>query len=166
MAARDLAGLRSTRAGRGELAGPAPAARQVRSITVRVEQAGDGILRLSTPATPGWVGVARTPHELARLVASAFVENQVAAHSAWRGAAYETPGQALYRKPRPPERGHRPDVHDPAAWRVAGDGRWIAPGSGRSRLWSPESRVVQQVKARRIRLGLPAVPGQAEVGST
>lgn len=148
---------RSTRAGRGQLSGPAPSARQVRSITVRVEQAGDGILRLSSAATPGWVGVARTPHELARLVASAFVENQVSAHSTWRGERYEAPDGARHRRSRPPWR-QRTDASDAAEWRVAEDGRWIAPGSGRSRFWSPDSKQVQQVMERRIRLGLPPVP--------
>jgi hypothetical protein len=156
---------RSTRAGHGQLAGPAPSARQVRSITVRVEQAGDGILRLSSPTTPGWVGVARTPHELARLVASAFVENQVSAHSMWRGQPYEPPDGTRRRSPRSPWR-QRTDTSDAAEWRVAEDGRWIAPGSGRSRFWSPDSPQVQQVMERRMRLGLPAVPEQISPGSS
>lgn len=140
------------------LTGPAATPRQVKSMTIRVDLVHPGMLRLSQPAIPGWVGVARTPVELARLVAAAFTEAQVAAYSLWRGDPYEGLDGTRYRRPRPARRGHRVDVHDPREWRVAPDGRWVAPGSGRSRLWSPESQVVARVKARRVRLGLPAVP--------
>lgn len=147
---------RSTTAGRGELAGPAPTRRQVRSITVMIDAVGPGVLRLSTPATPGWVGEARTPAELARLVASAFLETQVSAYAKWRGVPYEHADGTQYRRPRPSRPGHRMDVHDPRAWRLAPDGRWIDPGSGR--LWRVDSQVVQRVQTRLIALGLNPVP--------
>lgn len=151
---------RSTRAGRGELAGPARVARQVRSITVRVDEVRPGVLRVSQPAAPGWAGEARTPFELARLVAAAFTEAQVAAYSRWRGDPYEGEDGTRYRRPRPARRGHRVDVHDPRDWRVLPDGRWVAPGSGRR--WRPDSQVVQQVRARLVRMGLPATPQDTE----
>lgn len=125
--------------------------------TLRVEQVGPGVLRVSQPTTPGWAGVAKTPAQLAALVASAFTEAQIVAHAVWRGVPYEAQDGTLYRRPpRPARCGHRRDVHDPRAWAVTGDGRWIAPGSGR--LWAADSQAVQRVMARRLRLGLPATP--------
>jgi hypothetical protein len=47
------------------------------------------------------------------------------------------------------------DVHDPRAWRIAGDGRWVDPGSGR--MWRPDSQVVQNVQRRLIALGLDPI---------
>lgn len=147
---------RSTTAGRGELAGPAPTRRQVRTITVIVDAVSPGVLRLSSPATPGWAGEARTPAELARLVASVFLESQVSAYAKWRGVPYEHVDGTQYRRPRPARPGHRVDVHDPRAWRLAPDGRWVDPGSGR--LWRADSQVVQRVQTRLIALGLDPVP--------
>lgn len=155
---------RSTRAGRGQLVGPAQVARQVRSITVQLEQISPGVLRLSQPTAPGWAGVARTPQQLAALVASAFTEAQVAAHARWRNAPYEAPDGQQYRRPLPKRPGRRRDIHDPAAWTVTEDGRWRDPGSGR--LWRPDSQVVQRVQARRIKLGLSACPPSAPSSAT
>lgn len=150
---------RSTNAGRGELAGPARTARQVRVMDVRVEELAPGTLRLSLPTVaPGWSGVATSLPQLRGLLASAFTEAQVSAHAVWRGHPYLGVDSDAYRRPLRRRRGHRADVHDPRDWRVAPDGRWVAPGAGRSRLWDPDSQVVQRVKQRRIRLGLPAVP--------
>ena len=151
-----LVDLRSTRAGRGSLAGPAPVARQVRSITVTLDEIGPGILRLSQANTPGWSGVARTPQELATLVASAFCEAQVSAHAWWKNQPYVAPAGDSYRRPQPKKSGRRRDIHDPAAWTVEPDGRWRDPGSGR--LWRPDSQVVQRVMARRALMGLSPVP--------
>jgi hypothetical protein len=147
---------RSTNAGRGELAGPAPTRRQVRSITVIVDAVGPGVLRVSSPSTPGWAGEARTPAQLAALVASAFVESQVAAYSMWRGVPYEHADGTTYRRPRPSRPGHRKDVHAPQEWRILPDGRWVDPGSGRR--WRPDSQVVQNVQRRLIKLGLDPTP--------
>ncbi len=151
---------RSTRAGRGDLAGPAPTARQVRVIDVRLEELAPGVLRLSLPTSaPGWSGVATSLPQLRGLVASAFTEAQIAAVSVWRNHPYLAVDSDVYRRPQRRRRGHRTDVHDPRDWRVdARSGKWIAPGGGRSRLWDPESQVVQRVRMRRMRLGLPPVP--------
>lgn len=147
---------RSTHAGRGELAGPAPTRRQVRSVTVIVDAVAPGVLRLSSPATPGWAGEARTPAQLAALVASVFVESQVSAYAMWRGVPYEHEDGTQYRRPRPSRPGHRQDVHAPEGWRVLPDGRWLDPGSGRK--WRPDSQVVQNVLKRLIALGLDPTP--------
>lgn len=141
-------------------------ARQVRSIDVRITEVSPGVLRLSQPATPGWAGVARNLPQLGALVASAFREGQVAAVASWRGVPYETPDGTRYQRRRPGRRGHRSDTHDPREWRIAPDGRWIAPGAARSRLWSPDSQVVQRVKYQRMRLGLPPEPEPAEAEAT
>lgn len=161
---------RSTRTGRGQLSGPASSARQVKAITLRVEQPEPGVLRLSQPF--GWVGgLARTPQQLAALVASAFCEAQVNAYSQWQGHVYDGTDPAsppAYRRPRPAHRGHRVDVHDPREWRLDGDGKWIAPGSGRR--WRPDSQTVQRVQARRVGMGLsptpdPATPAEGRTGA-
>lgn len=155
---------RSTRAGRGELRGPAPSARQVRRITVHIEQVGPGVLRVSQP---DWVGgVARTAPDLARLVACAFVESQIKAHSDWRGHVYDgvdPDSPPAYRRPKPRVPGERVDVHHPGEWRLDADGRrWVSPGSGRR--WSPDSQNVQRVIAKRLKMGLPPTPDPVSDG--
>jgi hypothetical protein len=146
-----------TLADHGILAGPAQTARQVKVITVRVEQINRGVFRVTQAATPGWAGVARNPHELARAVAAAFNEAQLATHAGWRNTPYEAPDGQIYRRPpRPGKPGHRSDVHDPREWVVVADGRWRDPGSGR--LWRPDSQVVRRVQHRRMQLGLPSTP--------
>lgn len=148
---------RSTRTGRGELAGPARVPRQVRQVTVTVAQIGPGVLELSTAF--GWRAQARNRHELAHLVASVlFTEAQVAAYSRFRGREYDLKVQP----PDPPRdrRGRRPDTHDPRDWRLADDGRWIDPGKGRH--WSPDSQMVQYVKRQLEALGLAPTPDRAE----
>lgn len=154
---------RSTRTGRGELAGAAPSPRQSRRVTVHIEQVAPGVMQLSTPF--GWRSpLARNPVELARLVASAFVETQVHAYSTWRQREYDLATEKPDKpKPRRPARhGHRVDVHDPRDWKVAEDGRWIDPGSGRR--WKPESQMVQQIMKRRDALGLSPIPDQVSPG--
>lgn len=144
---------RSTRAGRGQLRGAAPVAHQVRQITVQVEQVGPGVLRLSNPHAPGWSGVASNPQQLAAVVAAAFVEAQCAAVAWWKGQEYEAPTGERYQRPIPRRPAARRDVHDPRAWRITTSGAWRDPGRGK--LWGPDTQVVQRVRARRIKLGLP-----------
>lgn len=151
---------RSTRTGRGELAGAASSPRQARRVTVHIEQVEPGVMQLSTPF--GWKSpLARNPLQLAALVASAFVETQVHAYSTWRQREYdlatEKPEQPKPKR-RPVRRGHRPDTYDPLDWRVAEDGRWIDPGSGRR--WRPETQMVQQVMKQREKRGLAPIPDQ------
>lgn len=140
----------------GTLTGPAVTARQVRVITVQVEQVDRGMFRVTQSATPGWAGLARTPPELARVVAQAFAEAQIAVHAGWRNTPYEAPDGVTYQRPRPGKPGRRSDIHDPRAWVVVSDGRWRDPGSGR--LWRADSQVVRRVQHRRMQLGLPPTP--------
>lgn len=139
---------RSTQTGRGELAGPAPVPRQVRRMGLIVEQVETGVWQLST--TFGHqLGQARNPAQLAHLVAAGFRESQLAAYARFRSGSPDEPsreGVSQYERPRPTRRGRRPDVHDPRAWQVDSEGRWVSPGSGRR--FSAESQVVQRVQAR------------------
>lgn len=141
---------RSTQTGRGQLSGPAPVARQARSITVRIEQIAPGTLQLSTPF--GWrSGLARTSHELVRLVASAFTEAQVKAYSDWHNHHYDS-GSQPGRTRRRPHR-VRTDVHDPRQWRVdEKSGKWVSPSG---RMWRADSASVQRVQAKLARMMLP-----------
>ncbi|MGH3921946.1 MAG: hypothetical protein ACRDTT_03585 [Pseudonocardiaceae bacterium] len=154
---------RSTRAGRGELSGPAPSARQVRSIDVTITQVSPGVMQLSTQF--GWrSGLARTPAQFSVLVASAFVESQVAAYARFRGYAYnEFTGEAPRRLPPVGRRGDRYDTHDPRAWRKDVDGLWIAPGSGRK--FHEGTQVVQRVKAKLAAMWEPEPQPPGESGS-
>jgi hypothetical protein len=159
---------RSIRAGRGELAGPAATARQVRRVPgVTIEEVSPGVLQFS--AAFGWKsGHVRNAVELARVVSSLFTEAQVAAYSRWRGRQYDLAPEpedapqcltASVRRRRPERPGSRPDVYDPRDWRIDDDGKWIDPGTGRR--WRPESAQVQRVQDKREELGLARIPDQA-----
>lgn len=155
---------RSTRIGRGQLAGPAPTPRQVREMTVRIREVEPGVLQLFTPF--GYrSGLARNPMQLAAIVASAFIENQVHAYSTWRQREYDlaTEKPDRPRPRRPARRGHRVDVHDPRDWKVDDEGRWIDPGLGKR--WRPDTQMVRQVMARRADLGLSPIPDQVTPGN-
>lgn len=160
---------RSTRAGRGQLAGPqatgslvgsARTARQTRSVPVTIEEVRPGVMQLSTPF--GWrSGLAHNAPELARIVASAFTEAQIHNHSMWRGR--DETGRTLYQRPRPQRRGNRVDVHDPRAWRTDGQGRFVSPNG---RPFRPDTQTAQRVSSRLMELGLSGTPAPlAENGS-
>ena len=143
---------RSTQTGRGQLAGPAPSARQVRRITVHIEQIEAGVLEVSS--TFGWRGgQARTPAQLATLVAAAFVEAQIHAYSTWQGNRKQAGPGEPYPRPRPRRHSRRYDVHDPRSWSVDDDGMWVSPGSGRR--FRPDTQVVQRVQAQLARMWEP-----------
>ncbi|MGH9288054.1 MAG: hypothetical protein ACRD0V_07175 [Acidimicrobiales bacterium] len=130
--------------------GAAPSPRQVRQVTVRIEQLAPGELRLVLPGVPGWAVVARTQPDLARAVAAAFCEAQIGAYSDWR----EPAGRR-----RPARRAqHRGDVHDPREWRLAADGRWVSPGGRR---YQAQAQVVRRVTSRLVGMGLSATPEPA-----
>lgn len=147
---------RSTQTGRGQLAGPALSARQVRRITVHIEQVAPGVLHVSAPF--GWPGgLARTPQQLASLVASGFTEAQVAAYAKWIGDKYDDGSGGPIARPSRPRRARphriRNDIHDPRKWRVDGaTGKWISPSGKR---WRPDSANVQRVQAKLARMMLP-----------
>lgn len=143
---------------------------QVRAVSVTVEQLPDGKFRVSTPAARGWAAVGKTPTELGRAVASAFVEAQCAAYARWRGERYELdeltepmPGD-LMAPPRRPVRARtnrdnvgwgrnqdRPDQHPVEDWERMPDGRLRSPGG---LVYRPDSLVGQRVLARARQMGL------------
>lgn len=143
-----MSGLsRSTRAGRGELAGPAPTARQVRRVTLVVSSPEPGVLVLQQPDT-GLIASARTQPELARAISEAFTAVQCAAYSMWRQAP--TVRRTVLKPSASPRR--RRDVYSPADWAPDPDqpGVWRSP-SGRS--YREDSEAVQGVKRKRGMLG-------------
>lgn len=142
----------------GELALVPDVPRQVRTITLTVEQLDEGRLRFTQPGAPGWVVVGRTPVELVRALRGAFLERQVAAHADWRGTVYDHPAAPQLRRHKPRSRGkRRPDVFDPTGWLVDERGKWVSPGAGHR---YPESaQVVRRVMAARKAAGLPERPG-------
>lgn len=145
-----------TKARRGELQGPPPnVPRQVRVITVRIEQLEDGRWKFTQPRIPGWGAAARNAGEVTAALRQGFVEAQVGGYSDWRGHVYDGSGPE-YRRSRPAARSKRRcDVYDATAWRFAADGVWISPKG----LRFPEGRqVVQRVMDARVAMGLPARP--------
>lgn len=148
----------------GELHGPADTSRQVRAITVRVEQLPDGRWRLAMPRVPAWAAAASNAAQLAVALRGAFREAQCAAYSDWRGHQYdaEVPMHRRRRnRPGHPPNVDRRDVHPPNAWRLAPDGRWVSP---RGLLYPEDTDVVQKVMRRRHRLGLSPRPDPVEPG--
>lgn len=131
---------------------------------IRVEQLPEGRWRLTQPRVPGWAAAVRTPVELAAALRRGFREAQVAAHSDWRGHAYDgdLPTHRRVRSRRSAPNKHRRDIHDPAAWRMCPDGRWVSPGN---HLYPEDTQAVQRVMAARQRLGLPARPDPAAPGA-
>jgi hypothetical protein len=151
------------------ITGAANTGHQVRSITVRVEQLAGGKLRISTPTARGWAAVAGNQPELARAIAGAFTEAQVAAYARWRGTQYDldaltahVPGDPLAgKKPerksakgnkRAPRTGEgwsygqqRPDVHLPNEWTEQPDGRWRSPSG---RMYRHDAAQVVRVRRR------------------
>jgi hypothetical protein len=141
---------------RGSLTGAARAPHQTRSVPVVIEEVRPGVMQLSTPF--GWKsGLAYNAPDLARMVASAFVEAQIHNHSMWKG--YDEAGRPMRSRPRPQNPGKRWDVHHPGTWRLASDGFYISP-SGRR--WHPDSQLADRVRRRRVEYGLPEIPDQMD----
>lgn len=151
---------------------PAPpgVAHQVRAVTVTVEQLSDGRYRFSTPAARGWAAVGRTPQEVGRAIASAFVEAQCAAYARWRGERYELDEltEPVHGDPMAPPRRpvrtrtnranvgwgrnqDRPDQHPVEDWERMPDGRLRSPAG---LVYRPDSLVGQRVLARAQRMGI------------
>lgn len=111
---------------------------------------GGGRLRFTTPLARGWVRVASDPEDIAKALAEARVEVQLARYAAARGEEYDKDVDAepselhpLVASMVPRERG---DIYDPRDWTPLPDGRWRSP-SGRT--FRGDAQVVQRVKARR-----------------
>lgn len=139
-------------------------------LSLLVSRTPEGALRLTTPMTPGWAAVARTPGELALAVEWAYVECAVAAYARLRGMLYdlaetetEIPPEAYARAGRHPDepaepepapadevtvrrRKKHPRTHEPEEWVETSDGSMISP-TGRT--YGPHTRIVASVRARR-----------------
>lgn len=146
---------RSTQAGRGQLSGPAGTPRQTRSITAHITEVQPGVIQFALDF--GWKSsLARTPGQLAQVLASAFVEAQIANYAKFRNGPYDdgtAPDGLAVKREYPIRRGRRIDVHDPRLWKKDADGKWISPGSGRR--YNPDAQVVQRVKAQLARMWTP-----------
>lgn len=137
---------------------------QIRDLPVRVERLADGGMRITTPLARGWAAVARDQHQLARSIASAFAEAEVASYSRFRGQVYDldamtghVPGDALAgsaqgRVRGPAARRRTKKSYPVTLWQKLPNGHWRSP-SGRS--YRPDTRAVQQMVARRVAEGLP-----------
>jgi hypothetical protein len=131
--------------------------RQVRIIDVRVEQLDDGRWKVTQPRVPAWGAVVRSPGELAAALRRGFTESQVAAHSQWRGTAYDA-AAITYKRNRPTARSRkRCDVYSADMWLLDPDrpGVWISPKGFR---YPEERQVVQRVMAARKSMGLAERP--------
>lgn len=153
----------------GMLRGSAPTRHQVRELDLRIESLPGGRLRVSTPLARGWAAVAGNPHELARAIASAFIEVQVASYARWKGESFDLDeltdvdqGDSLAAAVRTTEFKHRKrnDIHNPADWTPLEGGFWRAPNGRRYR---PDTRITRSVVAARIRLGIPVRPGDLDL---
>lgn len=151
---------------RGVLQGPAPTSRQVKTITLQVEQLDGGKWRLTMPRIPAWAHVASAPPHVLVAIRSAFTEAQVAAYSSWRGHQYDADVLPPVRR-RPPRKAAnktRKDIHPPDAWLMTGDVGddgapiWCSPKGLRL---SENSQVVQRVKKKRVKWGLSPRPDPA-----
>jgi hypothetical protein len=125
-------------------------------IQLRVQYLGPapggsgGRLRFTTPLARGWVRVADDPEGIAKALAEARLEVQLARYAAARGEEYDLDVDA------PPSELHpltaalvprdRGDIYDPQAWTPMPDGRWRSPSG---RMFGADTQVVQRVKARR-----------------
>lgn len=138
-----------------------PPGQRVRTISLQVETLPTGALRVSSPLARGWAGVARTPHELARVMADAFTEVSVASYARAHGEAYDldaltgsVPGDSLAGGAAPRVRraqGGRKAYH-PGLWTKLPNGWWRSPGG---RDYGPDTKIVRDVIRRRTDLGLP-----------
>lgn len=142
-----------------------------------VERTTGGGVRVTCPDAPGWVAVARTPHELARALAEGWREAAVAAYAARQGERYDlavhdqaaeevsSTGRQLPEDPEeraallatlscsviPRAAEERGAAHDPLAWTPLPDGRWVSP-SGRR--YKAETQVVRRIVEKRAAMGV------------
>lgn len=137
---------------------------QIRELPIQVERLPSGGIRVTTPLARGWAAVAHDQHELARSIATAFTEAEVASYSRFRGQVYDldaltghVPGDALAGSARgrvrgPAGRRRAKKSYPVTLWQKLPDGRWRSP-SGRA--YRADTRAVQQMVARRVAEGLP-----------
>lgn len=121
---------------------------EVSEVLLRVEALDSG-LRLSTPQARGWARLARSHEDLARGVAEAFREAQLASYARARGEPYDLDVLSDASELHPlTASGSRPraDIYDPQDWTRMEDGRWRSPSG---RCFRADSQVVQRVLAKR-----------------
>lgn len=145
--------------------GVARGGHQVRALSLRVEPLPSGGVRVSSPQARGWAAVARTPHELARVLQMAFTEVEVATYASFKGELYDLdgmtdvdptdPSTALPTPTRARNRITRTDARNPADWKRLEDGRWRSPGG---RAYGNDTQLVQRVRANRRALGIVDPP--------
>jgi hypothetical protein len=145
-----------------EVRGPAATRNQVRSVSVRIDDLGNGKLRISAPTARGWARTVRTRDELVRAVGEAFTEAQLASYARWRGEAYDhdalsdvdetDPLVASAPHIRAVVRSGRSDVHSPLDWVPLEDGTWRSPAG---RVFGGDTDAVRRVKAKRAKLDSP-----------
>jgi hypothetical protein len=141
----------------GGVTGASPVRNQVRMVMVRMETLASGLLRVSTPQARGWAVVVRNRDELARAIAQAFTEAQLASYAAWKGEPYDldaltgvdesSPLTAATRT-RDYTARRRTDVYNPEDWTQMSDGKWRSPGG---RVYKPDTDAVRKVLAKRRR---------------
>jgi hypothetical protein len=145
---------------RGELSLVPDVPRQVRKITVEVEQLSNGLLRFSMPRAPGWVQAGKSPVDVVRILRAAFAERQIVAHSDWKGTVYDHPAAPQLKRSKPRSRGKRRcDVADPTMWLLDERGAWISPKGHR---YPEATDVVRRVIRARRAMGLPDRPSYAD----
>jgi hypothetical protein len=141
----------------GWVTGAPPVRNQVRMVMVRLETLASGLLRVSTPQARGWAVTVHTRDELARAVAQAFTEAQLASYAAWKGEAYDLDAMTEVDESSPLTAATRTrdfsvrarsDVHNPDDWTPLSDGRWRSPGG---RVYGPDTDAVRKVLAKRHR---------------
>lgn len=134
---------------------------RVRVLPLQAERLEDGTLRISTPMARGWAGHARTTHDLARVLDTAFTEATIAGYAQAHGQVYDLDAMTtqvandpLAGSPQRRQRGAvaRRAAHPPEAWSMLDDGSWRSPAG---RTYSADSKIVALVRARRAEKGLP-----------
>lgn len=155
----------------GELRGPAPTTRQVKTITVQVEQLDGNRWLLRMPRVPAWGQAASNSGQLVAAVRDAFREAQVAAYSEWRSVVYDGEVHSVSRR-RPRRTApmkQRKDIHSATDWLVTtevddnGARLWLSP---KGLKYAEDRQVVQRVMDKRERMGLARRPDVAPTRRT
>jgi hypothetical protein len=122
---------------------------------------GGTVMVFESPALPGWSVTASDPIAVARAVADAWRELEVAGYAERHGATYDLAHLAPAAAEGQPGR-RWPDPWHPRLWEPLPDGRWRSPTG---RVYRPQAAVVRRVVAWRRELGLPVVaPAPAMTG--
>lgn len=111
-------------------------------LTLEVERLDDRgtRLRFTSPRMPGWVQVASTPVEVARILHQAWTEADIAGYARWRGSSYDEPDALAAGQPRsvPPRAPVDPVVREAECRRPRSQLPDGAPWGTHSRLLRPD----------------------------